>query len=84
MSLETVHANNGHARIQYIDTMKAWAILCVVMGHILIFNLFMAINIGFKRVMDYFLNSAFSIKGYHYVVSISGVIFFTSLLYTIQ
>lgn len=40
MSLETVHANNGHARIQYIDTMKAWAILCVVMGYVLIFNLY--------------------------------------------
>lgn len=40
MSLETVQASKGHARIQYIDTMKAWAILCVVMGHVLIFNLY--------------------------------------------
>ena len=40
MSLETVQANKGHARIQYIDSMQAWAILCVVMGHILIFNLY--------------------------------------------
>lgn len=40
MSLETVQVSKGHARIQYIDTMKAWAILCVVMGHVLTFNLY--------------------------------------------
>lgn len=44
MSLEIAQKNSKHPRIPYIDTMKAWAILCVVMGHIVIFNLYGADN----------------------------------------
>ena len=68
-----------------------WPWLCLGMllkehGWIRCFNLkwYLILALSVLWIFSYFINSAFSIKGYHYVVSISGVIFFTSLFCTLS